>query len=116
MGGATISSKSFAITSFNSGDDSNKTRTITGSNGGYNYSLTYQYRTEQGTDGHTTWNYHMALTHTMSFTMTPSGTVAFNDSSSPGMVAQVSVTGIASAHCSIGTKGLRIRDTAENDY
>jgi hypothetical protein len=115
-GGATISSKSFAITSFNSGDDSNKTRTLTGSNGGYNYSLTYQYRTEQGTDGHTTWNYHMALTHTMSFTMTPSGTVAFNDSSSPGMVAQVSVTGIATAHCSIGTKGLRIRDTAENDY
>jgi len=115
-GGSTISSKSFAITSFHNGNDSNKTRTLTGSNGGYNYSLTYQYRTEQGTDGHTTWNYHMALSHTMSFTMTPSSTVAFNDSSSTGMVAQVSVTGIATAHCSIGTKGLRIWDTAENDY
>jgi hypothetical protein len=115
-GGSTISSKSFAITSFHNGNDSNKTRTLTGSNGGYNYSLTYQYRTEQGTDGHTTWNYHMALSHTMSFTMTPSSTVAFNDSSSAGMVAQVTVTGIATAHCSIGTKGLRIWDTAENDY
>ena len=115
-GGSTISSKSFAITSFHNGNDSNKTRTLTGSNGGYNYSLTYQYRTEQGSDGYTTYNYHMALSHTMSFTMTPSSTVAFNDSSSAGMVAQVTVTGIATAHCSIGTKGLRIWDTAENDY
>jgi hypothetical protein len=114
--GAAISSHSFTITSFNSGDDSNKSRTLTGSNGGFNYSLTYQYRTEQGSDGYTTWKYHMALTHTMSFTITPSGTVAFNNNTSTGMAGQVSVSSIATAHCSIGSRGLRIWDTAENDY
>jgi len=116
VSGTVRSTKAFNINSFNSGDDATKTLTLTGSNGGYSYTLIHQYRTETGSDGHTTYYYHRMVPHTMTFTATPTGTVAFNDSTSTGMVAEVVISNIATAYASVGNRTIRIQDTAVNDY
>ena len=116
VSGTVRSTKTFNINSFNSGDDATKTLTLTGSNGGYSYTLIHQYRTETGSDGHTTYYYHRMVPHTMTFTATPTGTVAFNDSTSAGMVAEVVISNIATAYASVGNRTIRIQDTAVNDY
>ena len=115
LGGTLLASKAFNIQSFNSGDDSTKTLNLTGSNGAFSFVLSHQYRTETGSDGYTTYYYHRMVPHTMSFTATTSS-VQFNDVASTGMIAEVVISNIASSYASVGTRTVRIQDTAENDY
>jgi len=116
VGGTLFATKAFNIQSFNSGDDETKTLNLTGSNGGFSFALSHQYRTEQGSDGYTTYYYHRMVPNTMTFTASPATTVAFNDSASTGMVAEVVISSIATSYASVGTRAIRIQDNAENDY
>ena len=116
VGGTLLASKAFNIQSYNSGDDETKTLNLTGSNGGFNFALSHDYRTETGTDGHTTYYYHRMVTQTMTFTASPSTTVRFNDSASTGLVAEVVVSNITTSTATVGTRTIRIQDNAENEY
>ena len=108
--------RDFEIRSFNSGDDETKTVTLTATIGYFYYTLTYQYRTETGTDGWTTYYYHRIVAHTLTFTVTPTTAVSFNENTSTGYYADVSVLSIDANYCNVGTRSIRIWDTAENAY
>ena len=116
VGGTLLASKAFNIQSYNSGDDETKTLNLTGSNGGFNFALSHQYRTETGHDGHTNYYYHNMVTHTMTFTASHGSTVAFNDAASTGLVAEVVVSSITTSTATVGTRTVRIQDNAENEY
>tara|TARA_R110000744_G_C19299772_1_gene555607 strand:+ start:218 stop:577 length:360 start_codon:yes stop_codon:yes gene_type:complete len=116
VGGTVLASKAFTIQSYYTHDDSTQTLNLTGSNGGFNFALTHQYRTETGTDGCGTDYYHRMVPHTMTFTVAPVSTVAFNDPASTGLVAEVVISSINTAKTSVGTRMIRIQDNADNDY
>ena len=116
VGGTLLASKAFNIQSYNSGDDETKTLNLTGSNGGFNFALTHQYRTETGSDGYTTYDYHSMVSHTMTFTASHGSTVAFNDAASTGLVAEVVISNITTATATVGNRTVRIQDNADNAY
>ena len=115
--GGITSVATFDIRSFHSGDDATKTVVLTAYTGYYNYSLSYQYRTENGSDGFTTFSYHRIETQTLTFTATPRAEgVSFNDNTSAGYYAEVQVLNVDGNFCSVGARTIRIQDTADNAY
>ena len=115
--GAITSVATFDITSFNSGDDATKTRVLTAYTGYYNYTLSYQYRTETGMDVLTNYYYHRIESQTLTFTATPRAQgVSFNESTSAGYYAEVQVLNVDGNFCSVGNRTIRIQDTADNAY
>ena len=114
--GAVLASKAFNIQSYYSGDDETKTLNLTGSNNGFNFALSHDYRTESDNDFWTTYRYHRMVSHTMTFTATPASTISYNESWSTGLVAEVSVSNITTNTAAVGTRTVRIWDTAENAY
>jgi hypothetical protein len=114
--GAVLASKAFNIQSYYSGDDETKTLNLTGSNNGFNFALSHDYRTESGSDFWTTYRYHRMVSQTMTFTATPASTISYNHSWSTGLVAEVSVSNITTNTATVGTRTVRIWDTAENAY
>lgn len=115
--GGITSVATFDIRSFHSGDDATKTVVLTAYTGYYNYSLSYQYRTENGSDGFTTYSYHRIENQTLTFTATPRAEgVSFNDNTSAGYYAEVQVLNVDGNFCSVGNRTIRIQDTADNAY
>lgn len=115
LGGTVLASKAFTIQSYYSHDDSTRGVALTGSNGGFTFALSHQYRTETGTDGCGTDYYHRMVPHTMTFTAATTS-VQFNDVASTGMVAEVVISSINTSRTSVGTRSIRIQDNAENEY
>ena len=118
--GTTLTYSDFAITSFFDGPQQgmrNRQVVQTDSSGIYQYTLNYQFHSSSGSDGFTTYNYHMLGSQTLSIYAAHIGGATglnFNESTSIKCEAFVQIFNFNGANTSIGTKSIRMHDVADN--
>ena len=118
--GTILTHSDFAITSFYDGPQSgmrNRQVVQTDSSGIYQYTLNYQFHSSQGSDGWTTYNYHMLGSQTLSIYAAHIGGstgLNYNESTSTKCEAFVQVFNYNNANTNIGTKSIRMYDVADN--
>ena len=118
--GTILTHSDFAITSYYDGPQSgmrNRQVVQTDSSGIYQYTLNYQFHSSQGSDGWTTYNYHMLGSQTLSIYAAHIGGstgLNFNESTSEKCEAFVQIFNFNGANTSIGTKSIRMHDVADN--
>lgn len=118
--GTTLTYSDFAITSFFDGPQQgmrNRQIVQTDSSGIYQYTLNYQFHSSSGSDGFTTYNYHMLGSQTLSIYAAHIGGATglnFNESTSIKCEAFVQIFNFNGANTSIGTKSIRMHDVADN--